>query len=224
MERSWWYRGRALAVSTLLRKARVQHVGTILDYGAGYGGMSGTLRKFGIDVVAYEPDQEANAEARKRGYSRLFSSDDEALTSRTYDLIGAFDVVEHIEHDDVFLRRAYEALKAGGHIAITVPAFPFLWSSHDVSHHHYRRYTKRSMRAALNAVGFSVTHMSYWNACLFVPAASMRLLGKTGEGALALPRWLDAIFYRILWIESFFMRFVSLPFGTGLVVVAQKNR
>lgn len=222
MERSWWYRGRICVLRSALSRARVRSADEILDYGAGFGGMHDALAELGAHVDAYEPDGEAAAAAEGRGYGQIFSSDADAL-ARTYDLIGLFDVVEHIEHDREFLTKAYGAIRAGGHIAITVPAFPFLWSIHDVSHHHFRRYTKASMRAALYDAGFQVEYASYWNMLLFIPAALMRFLGWSGESALLMPRSLNAIFFKIVKAESFLMRFLPLPFGTGLVVIARKK-
>ncbi len=223
MERSWWYRARARVVATALGRVGVQRVSTVLDFGAGFGGMYPSLKEFGDHIDAFEPDAEADTAARKRGYRNVFSAESDALVPLSYDLIGAFDVVEHIEQDLAFLKRAHVALKPGGYIAITVPAFPFLWSTHDVNHHHFRRYTKASMTTVLNGAGFEVIYKSYWNMFLSVPAGLMRLLGRTGEGALAMPYWLDTIFYMVLTIEDVLMRLLPLPFGTGLVVIARKK-
>jgi SAM-dependent methyltransferase len=220
MEKSWWYRGRTAIIHAALAHSGPKNVPDALDFGAGYGGMYEALAQIGRDVHAYEPDEEANVAAKRRGYTQMFSSEKEAL-GREYDLIGLFDVIEHIEHDKEFLNKARYALRVGGRLAITVPAFQFLWSAHDVNHHHFRRYTKDSMRVMLNDAGFTVEYASYWNMILFIPAAVMRLLGKSGESALAMPRWLDAIFFTIIKIEALFLRFVPLPFGTSLVVIAR---
>jgi 2-polyprenyl-3-methyl-5-hydroxy-6-metoxy-1,4-benzoquinol methylase len=222
MERSWWYRARARAIRVSLQKASAPRTGDVLDFGAGFGGMFETLSRFGNRVYAFEPDKEADTAARKRGYASVFSNDNEALVSNRYHLIGAFDVVEHIADDHAFLVRAHASLTSGGLIAITVPAFPFLWSIHDVNHHHFRRYTKSTMQLALERAGFTVVNTSYWNASLFIPAALMRLLGRSGESSLGLPRIIDNLFFFVLSVEMLIMRVMSLPFGTGLVVVAQK--
>ncbi|MEK7106930.1 MAG: class I SAM-dependent methyltransferase [Patescibacteria group bacterium] len=222
MEKSWWYRGRVAVADSALRLVRMEKVTDILDFGAGFGGMHDELKRFGQNVYAFEPDAEAREAARGRGYAGVFSALGEAM-GRKYDLIGLFDVVEHIEYDLDFLMLAHETLKDGGKLAITVPAFQFLWSIHDVNHHHFRRYTKASVRAVLNDAGFEVEYASYWNMLLFIPAALMRLLGRSGESALAMPRLLDAIFFAVVKIESLLMQSVALPFGTGLVVIARKK-
>ena len=184
--------------------------------------MHDELSRIASQVYAFEPHEEAKRAAEKRGYARVFSSESEAL-GRKYNLIGLFDVVEHIEHDREFLMRAHSSLQSGGRLAITVPAFQFLWGVHDINHHHFRRYTKTSMHNILRQAGFNVEYSSYWNMTLFIPAAFMRLIGKSGEGALSMPRWLDAIFFAIIKIESLLMRWFPLPFGTSLVIIARKK-
>lgn len=222
MEKSWWYRGRAAAVHAALAHCGANKAEDVLDFGAGYGGMQEELSMLGKNIYAFEPDEAARTAAKNRGYVEVFSVEGEAL-GREYDMIGLFDVVEHIEHDYDFLVKAYGALTKGGRLAITVPAFQFLWSVHDTNHHHFRRYTKTSMRSVLDRAGFEVEHMSYWNMVLFIPAALMRLLGRSGDSALKMPRLLDAIFFAIVKAESLLMRFVPLPVGVSLVVIARKK-
>ncbi|HEY4516889.1 MAG TPA: class I SAM-dependent methyltransferase [Candidatus Paceibacterota bacterium] len=222
LERTWWYRGRSESVRSALLRTHSVQTEAVLDFGAGFGGMYDTLARFGTHIDALEPDDEARVAAKARGYRRVFASDAEVFATH-YDLIGLFDVVEHIERDGDFLVRMREALKEGGRLAITVPAFPFLWSIHDVSHGHFRRYTKASLRAVVEASGYTVEYMSYWNMSLFFPAAALRLLGRSGESAASLPRWLDNLFFAIVKIESSIMRFVPFPFGTGLVVIARRK-
>ena len=222
MERSWWYRGRARVVKEALRRTSAPLFSDLLDFGAGYGGMYGALSEIAEHVYAFEPDSEASAAARRRGYAAVAASESEAF-ARRYDAFGLFDVLEHIRDDGEFLIRAQGALRENGRIMINVPAFPFLWSQHDVDHHHFRRYTRRSMRSVLESAGFTVEYMSYWNMILFIPAVTMRLLGGAGDGALAMPRLLDSALYGIVRIESCLIRFFALPFGTSLVVIARKE-
>src|SRR4051812_17259596 len=97
MENSWWYRGRALTVNRVLNRVYKNGIGKalrVLDFGAGFGGMHKTLSPHG-SVFAFEPDTEARAVAQERGYSKIYDNSKEAL-SHTYDLVGLFDVLEHI--------------------------------------------------------------------------------------------------------------------------------
>ncbi len=221
MEKTWWYRGRSAAVRTAL-SSLPRAPKTILDFGAGFGGMYDVLSKGEVDVYGFEPDEEARTAAVHRGYAGTYANETEAF-SRTYDAICLFDVLEHLEDDAGFLERAKKALAPGGVMLITVPALPFLWSVHDVEHHHFRRYTSGSLQKLFRNAGYQPTFVSYWNMLLFFPAAFIRLLGKTGESGLTLPFPLEQIFYGIVRSEAAGMKYIRLPFGTGLVFVAKAN-
>jgi SAM-dependent methyltransferase len=219
-EASWWYRARATVVERVL--AHYSHgPQTILDLGAGFGGMAPTLLPHGI-VDAF--DVEKQQEATHRGYrSVLDISDHEALPNDAYSLIAIFDVLEHTPDDATFLAKLHQVLTKNGALIITVPAFQFLWSEHDVLHHHFRRYSKRSLHKVLSAQGFEVSFMSYWNMLLFFPAALVRLLGRSGESSLLPTSPLNALFRMIVTTESKLIPHCSLPFGTGLVCYAIKK-
>lgn len=220
-ENTWWYRGRTEVAQEALRRMNSSRSFTILDFGAGYGGMGELLAQRGT-VHAYEPDEESCSVARTRGYTVVHRST-EAAFAEHYDLVCLFDVLEHIEDDAQFLNQVQGALKKDGRLLITVPAMPFLWGAHDVACHHFRRYTKRVLQDLLERHGYEVEFLSYWNMFLFIPAAFARFVGKSGESSFRLPRALDAFFYGIICLEVFLMRFVSLPFGVSLVVSARKK-
>ena len=151
------------------------------------------------------------------------NADHAAAFAQKWDLVGLFDVVEHIEDDKSFLLRLREILNDRGWLAITVPAFPFLWSTHDVNLHHYRRYTKTTLKKVLEETQYDIEYASYWNMSLFLPAAAMRLMGRSGASGLSLPGTLDTLFFGLIKAETQFQSIVPLPFGTGIVVIARKR-
>lgn len=220
MEHTWWYRGRSAAVRSLLARAGASKEGHALDYGAGFGGMYQTLSQFADSVDAFEPDEAARIAASVRGYIRTYERT-EGIEDTRYSLIGAFDVVEHIENHEAFLLRIKRALAPGGRLAITVPAFPFLWSIHDETHNHFRRYTRSSLERLLTKTGYVIEEASYWNVSLFPVAACMRLLGRSGEGGLHTSPFINEILWFVLTVEAAVMRVISLPFGVSLAVVAR---
>lgn len=221
-EASWWYRARALVVERVLAHYSLG-TQTILDLGAGFGGMAQTLHDYG-EVDAFEPDSEARVVAQERGYRTVLdTSNHEALPNDTYSLIAILDVLEHTPDDAAFLAKLHQVLTKNGALIITVPAFQFLWSEHDVEHHHYRRYSKRSLRKVLEAHGFEVSFISYWNMLLFFPATLVRLLGRSGESSLLPTSPLNTLFHMIVKTESKLIPYCSLPFGTGLVCYAIKK-
>jgi|SRR3989344_5376244 len=222
-EKSWWYKGRALAIHATLMRARVATpVESILDFGAGFGGMYAELARLSLQIDAFEPDADARAVAAQNGYTSTYTTAEEAL-SKQYGLVGLFDVIEHIKDDKTFLRSLHKALMPGGLLAVTVPAYQFLWSEHDVMHQHFRRYSKRLLRNLLSDAGYEIIAISYWNTLLFIPAAVVRLLGYSGSSALTVSGFVNALFLFVVTIESKILRFCQLPFGVSLVVVARKR-
>lgn len=222
-EHSWWYKGRALAIrATLVRSHVATTVESALDFGAGFGGMYAELARLSQRVYAFEPDAGARTTAAQQGYVSSYTTAAEAL-SKQYGLIGLFDVIEHIEDDTAFLTSLRDALIQGGLLAITVPAFQFLWSEHDVEHQHFRRYNKRSLSKLLLGAGYEILAISYWNTLLFLPAALVRLLGRSGSSALGFSGFINTLLLFVVNIESKILRFCALPFGVSLVVVARKR-
>jgi len=222
-EQSWWYKGRALAVRAALARAGVvAPVESALDFGAGFGGMYAELARLSPSIDAFEPDASARAVVARQGYRSTYATEAEAL-SKHYGLIGLFDVIEHIEGDVLFLRSLQNALTPDGVLAITVPAFQFLWSEHDVTHQHFRRYSQKSLFRLLTNAGYEVVAISYWNILLFLPAAVVRLLGKSGSAALGFSGFINTVLLGIVALESKILRFCTLPFGVSLVAVARKK-
>lgn len=176
MECSWWYRGRASVVRAVLNQTVQNKLQNGLDFGAGYGGMYKLLLEYCENVYGFEPDNGARIKVAERGYTSTYSMQED-IPSNSYDLIGLFDVVEHIEDDAHFIHTQRGLLIENGLLVITVPAFQFLWSKHDVEHQHFRRYSRKNLRKLLESNGFKVEKISYWNMSLFTPAVFVRLLG-----------------------------------------------
>jgi 2-polyprenyl-3-methyl-5-hydroxy-6-metoxy-1,4-benzoquinol methylase len=222
IEGSWWYRGRAAAVHAALKKVGLKSKPKkALDVGCGFGGMCDELLRVSEQVYAWEPHLAAHEALRTRRYAGIFHDEQGALVE-SYDLVGMFDVLEHMKDDFGFLERLRGSLTPAGRIIITVPAFSFLWSVHDELNHHYRRYTKQSLTQLLLRSGYELEFISYWNALFFLPAAIVRLAGRTGESALDAPHRLNKLLLAIIRAEIVVMRRISLPFGTSLVAVAHK--
>jgi len=224
MEDSWWYQGRRVVVSKILSKFLLNKEQiSILDFGAGYGGMFGLLNKYG-NVDAFELDTEAGDLCSKRGYKNVFNSRNIALSEKNrFDLISLFDVVEHIENDKDLIGSLYKFLSKDGQVVITVPAYQWLWSNHDTEHNHYRRYTKRSITSLLKGAGFEIEYSSYWNTLLFLPAALVRIFGLSGKGSLKMPKFFNSVLYFIVLTESMLMPFLSYNFGLGIIVIVKKK-
>jgi SAM-dependent methyltransferase len=102
--------------------------------------------------------------------------------AKSYDLVALLDVLEHVTDDRGSLAAIFERLKPGGALLLTVPINPWLWSAHDVAHHHHRRYRKAEIRKLALDTGYQIELLSPFNSLLFPPIAAVRLAGKlTGK-------------------------------------------
>lgn len=220
-ENTWWNRGRSLVATNIFRRFS-KPSGDVLDYGAGNGGMAKTLSSVGVLVYAFEPDEEARNIAHPRGYAGVYANESEAL-ARSYGVVAFFDVLEHLEDDKGALQRVSATLNPGGHVIINVPAFQWLWGTHDVTHHHYRRYNRRQVRQLLESAGFDTVFVSHWVFFLFPAAMLVRFSGRTGESAVHVAPWIDQLFFFLIEIETVLMRFFSLPFGTSVIALGKKR-
>lgn len=222
IEGSWWDFGRQSAISQALKKVSINKKDNVLDLGAGYGSMYSYLSNWG-KVDAFEPDKKALGIAINRGYSKGYSSVDGLKElDNTYSLVGAFDVLEHVENDKELVKIVFKLLKPSGTFVVTVPAFQFLWSKHDVSHLHFRRYTMKQMVSLLESNGFELIYSRYWNVILFPLVAVMRILNISGSSGIGSRGVINNLFKFILNLEAWIVRFVPIPFGVSLVVSVRK--
>jgi hypothetical protein len=120
--------------------------------------------------------------------------------------------------------------RPGGWLLVTVPAYPALWSLHDEANHHYRRYSRRALRDAASAAGWTVTRLSSFNSVLLAPAAAVRLAqrrstahnGSSNNLSIG-PAWLNDTLETPLALEARWLaRGHTLPFGLSLVAVLRR--
>ena len=153
--------------------------------------------------------------------------------STAFEVIGAFDVLEHIEDDGTAIARVHQALTPGGTFLVTVPQYPSMWSRLDDLVHHKRRYTRRELTSKLRRAGFELPYVGSFVSTLFPLMLASRLLPKRTPKNAALadqfqaevqfPPLLNAVFDRVMRVDEAAVRMgLSLPFGGSLVAVARK--
>lgn len=224
----WWFAARRRIVAALIaRQAPLGPGARILEVGAGTGSNLAMLQGLG-QVDAIEPDEAARALASQRGGFAVGGGmlpDGVALQDGRYDLIVLLDVLEHIERDRASLRVLRTKLAPGGRLVLTVPAAPWLWSAHDVKHHHKRRYTRQSLLDTLFDGGFEVRHISHFNTLLYPVVAAARILGRITRREQeddAMPaRGVNALLEHIFAAERYWVTRAALPFGVSLLAVAE---
>jgi SAM-dependent methyltransferase len=222
----WWYRARREILSDLIdRKIALPNDARILEVGCGTGHNLAMLGRFGR-VDAIEVDGAARAIASRRLGHAVLDAPLPALTGvpeRTYDLIAILDVIEHIDEDVAGLTALAGRLKPGGRILITVPAFPWMWSAHDVVNHHKRRYTRKTLKALVRDAGLKLEFLSWFNSLLFPLAATARLAGRlTGKedsDDKLPPRAVNWLFEKIFGVERYALGRLPFPPGVSLVAI-----
>ncbi len=230
-DRHWWFRSRRAFIENYLRSLRLPPDTRILEIGAGVGGNLEMLSQFG-PVTAVESSEYAVRLMRQRfeGCARILkgSLPEEMPDDGPYDLIGMFDVLEHIdrEHDSLLTLRRLMAPK--GRLLLAVPAYQWLWSRHDDVLMHRRRYTVARLTGALRSAGFSVSYTTYFFASVLPLAMVMRLLDRfrTGEhdtGSGVPPKPINEALYGLSQLERRVMGRVPTPFGLSILAEAWIN-
>lgn len=149
-----------------------------------------------------------------------------------FDVVGAFDVIEHIKEDEVVLSQLHTALKEGGTLMITVPQHPWLWSTLDDYSHHFRRYTEQELRQKIEAAGFEIVKNTSFVMLLLPAMALSRLIRRDTpveaidvRAELQLPAMVNTVFRMLLSFEIALIKLgISLPVGGSRLVVARKRK
>ena len=229
----WWYTGRrkilAGFVEEICRRVTDRRA-RILDVGCGTGANLIMLSKYG-DAEGVDVSEDALAFCRERGLDKVRLGAGEALPYEdgTFDLVTAFDVVEHMDDDLAGLSEMYRVLRPGGRALLFVPTFMFLWGLQDDVSHHRRRYRLPELRRVLEQAGFEIERMTYANITFFLPILFVRkLMRLTGikaesENSINVPA-LNGMLGRLFGAESWILRFMNLPFGVSGLCVAKKNK
>lgn len=223
----WWFAGKRLLMRRLLGE-RLRRPGLrILDVGCGAGA---TAVDFSADgwVCAVDRSLHALRFVGERGVAIRVAADAPALPFRdgTFDVILAFDVLEHVTDDAGFLRELARVLAPGGALAIHVPAWPSLWSHHDEVLEHKRRYTRRSLTALLRESPLRTAYIG-WASCAIFPVTvairwARRVANAESGGADlgVVPAWLNRLLTGVYRIESSLAAHTGLPFGVSLAAIA----
>ena len=219
----WWYVARRKILADLIaREAELPKDARILEIGCGTGHNFAMLETFG-QLDALEVDDPARVLASQRlgrpvGDAPLPELG--GVPDGAYDLVALLDVLEHVDGDEAALRSIATKLTPNGRILITVPAYQWMWSAHDLAHHHKRRYSKRRLRALAERAGLKVRDVGYFNSLLFPLAAAVRIagkvVGKSSSDDNLPPKPLNALFERIFALERHMVGRIPLPAGVSL--------
>lgn len=225
--RHWWFRGRLAILLAMLEREVRRRPARILELGAGSGNVLGALGRFG-QAVGMETNPQLVAAARAAGLDVRPGAlpHDTVVADGWADVVLLLDVLEHLDDETAALGAARRALAPGGLLVVTVPAYAWLWSGHDVALGHRRRYTARRLARVVGDAGFRLHHVTYFNTVLFPPLAACRawkrLRGDHGHDLRRPPAALNALLERCFAAERHLVPRVRLPFGGSVLLTARR--
>jgi SAM-dependent methyltransferase len=233
-DRHWWFVGRRSILFALLDRylgPDGSSTRRILDVGCGTGAMLGHLSRYGT-VEGVDAEEAAVRFCRERGVGDVTRAAVPPLPfpDDRFDLVTAFDFIEHVDEDARTLEEIRRVLAPGGLFLVTVPAYGFLWGNQDRIAHHKRRYSASGLRNDLMAAGLAPRRVTYFNSLLFPPIAAIRLgrrmlpqgdrprsdFEMTDETGLT-----NRMLARLFSAETSLLLRRDLPFGVSVLAVAE---
>jgi SAM-dependent methyltransferase len=239
-DRHFWFRARNVLLYELAKKlsSGLKPGYLVLEVGCGTGNVLNVLHRAcaGGLVIGMERYFDGLPHARRRYAGPLVQGDARDLPfGKKFELVGMFDVLEHIPEERETLLSLRELLAPGGRLILTVPAHQFLWSHFDEAAHHCRRYSAKQIQRALVDTGFAIDFVSQFMACIFPLVWTFRKLGGLRKRVnadkarkLALQEFrivpgINGVLASLMTAEAHWLaRGHRLPFGTSLVVVARR--
>jgi SAM-dependent methyltransferase len=231
-ETHWWFVGMRAITETLLEpflEGRGGEAPLILDAGCGTGSNLEYLgrrgRALGVDL-----SENALAFCRARGVTVAGGSLLQLpFPDSVFDCVASFDVLYHrwIEDDAVAVLELCRVLRPGGILFLRLPALEMLRGAHDEAVHTRHRYTRKEVRALLDAAGLKTLRITYSNS-LLLPLLALRrsvdrLTGSTDSDVAFLPRPLEWAFRNLLILEARLLKHISLPIGASIFAIARRR-
>jgi len=224
-ERHWWWRAREAVILHELRRLRPDgRWGSILDVGCGDGLFLPTLARFGVPEGVEADADLVSRRTRERFTVHLRPFGPDFVPAHPYRLVLFLDVIEHLDDPVAALAHAASLLEPDGCILVTVPAFPALWTRHDVINHHRRRYTRTLLAAQAAEAGLRLQRARYFfhwvAAAKLLVRALERVRGGSEDPLPAVPPApVNRALTALSLVEHRLLGPLRLPFGSSLLGV-----
>lgn len=231
-EKHFWFKARNRVIAWAIKRY-FPDARTMLEIGCGTGIVLANLER-DIPAVAFTGidlyPEGLNIAASRVHNTRLIHADCRTFDFKgEFDVVGAFDVLEHVEDDDGLLRQMHKSVRPGGGVIITVPQHPFLWSKVDVFACHVRRYRAKDLQKMMEACGFNIIRRTSFVSFLMPLVFISRLKSKftashDNEPEFRIDPFLNRLFEKIIGFEAFLIRCgLNFPFGSSLLMVARRK-
>jgi len=228
----FWFEARNEVILWAL-KTHFPDCQTFLEVGGGTGFVSAGIQAYAphVNITLSELFIEGLEIAKTRlKVANFVQMDAQNIPYRDhFDVIGSFDVLEHVPNDVLALNQMYKATRPGGGLILSVPQHPWLWSVVDDYGHHQRRYTRDNLEDKVNAAGFEIRHMTSFMSLTLPMFMFSRFLTRNQtiedydpRSEMQLPRPINASLRLLLRLEAAMLRYLSLPVGSSLLLVAQR--
>jgi SAM-dependent methyltransferase len=231
-DRNFWFRSRNDLIDWALR-TYFPHARSFFELGCGTGVVLAALRERRpeLDLSGGEPFAAGLDVARARMPDvPLYQIDGRRLPfQEEFDVVGAFDVLEHVDQDKQVLREMYQATRPGGGILVSVPQHLWLWSAVDEFSRHRRRYRAREIVQKIESAGFRVVRKTSFVTTLLPVLALSRWRDRGKKDydpatEFRLPVAVERLFGGAMWLErKLIARGLSLPVGSSLLLVARRS-
>jgi SAM-dependent methyltransferase len=242
----FWFRARneIIKAASVPIVAKLQPGYRVLEVGCGTGNVLRHLEQICVNgsVIGMDLFFEGLQFAAKRVTCRLIQGDIHASPfGSQFDLIGLFDVLEHLEDDCDMLLSLHKMLKPGEALIITVPAHMSLWSYFDTAAKHKRRYSISELSRKLTQTGYQIDYISQYMAIAFLPVWLGRKLTTLMEHLMRRTKLnqrareltmrelrITPVFNNIMyWMLVQEARLIALkhriPIGTSIIAIAQRG-
>jgi 2-polyprenyl-3-methyl-5-hydroxy-6-metoxy-1,4-benzoquinol methylase len=161
-EKHFWFIVRKQRIINIFKKYVQKHE-SVLEIGAGTGNVARALQTAGYDVSVGEMHLNGLCYAKSYGIKNCYQFDlFDPPFSEHFDVIGMFDVLEHLQEDVLAMQCVQSMLKPNGRIVLTVPAHKWLWNRDDAIAAHKRRYTLKELKMVMEKAGFEILHGRYF--------------------------------------------------------------
>ncbi len=232
----WWFVARRRIFLSLLRRFLPDRPELdILDAGCGSGINIQHLSELGR-TVGVDRALAACRHSLRTHQARVIGADLTALPigERRFDLVTAWDVLEHVEDDSAAVEELLRVLRPGGLLMVAVPALPALWSEQDEINHHFRRYRERELLGLLARAGGELVYVTHLNTFLLPVAFAVRTWQRVRSRLVGFRRrtlrtdfvdhhrWVNWLLMAAFSAEEPIVARGSLPVGLSLLCLCRR--